>query len=96
MEFFGMGFGEILLVVVIALLIFGPGKIVEVARTIGKITRTVKKSTADFTAAVTEELNKAEKEILLDSKTGSANKIQEPRRKDGVEPGDTEKTGQKL
>ena len=34
MDFFGIGMGEILLILVIALVIFGPERVVEIAKTI--------------------------------------------------------------
>lgn len=62
MEFFGMGTWEILLVLVVALIIFGPGRIVEIGRTLGKIVRTLKKATFDLTAQVSREMEEEEKE----------------------------------
>jgi len=56
MEFFGMGTMEILLIIVVVLIIWGPGRIVEVGRTLGKIMRTLKKTSFDLTSAVTKEL----------------------------------------
>ncbi len=55
MDFFGIGFGEILLVLVLALLVFGPGKIPEISRTIGRVSRNLKRATSDFTAAMNQE-----------------------------------------
>jgi sec-independent protein translocase protein TatA len=62
MDFFGMGTGEILLILVIAIIFLGPGKIVDFARTLGKWVRAVKRAGNDFTAAVTREVEKAEQE----------------------------------
>lgn len=62
MEFFGMGTMEILLILVVALVIFGPGRIVEIGRTLGRIARALKKASFDLTAAVTKELESEQKE----------------------------------
>ena len=62
-DFFGIGFGEILLILIIALLIWGPGRIVEIGRTLGKIVRTLREASSDLTARVTEELEKEEKDL---------------------------------
>ena len=56
MDFFGMGMGEILLILVVALIIWGPGRITEIGRTLGKMTRTLKKATFDLTSQVTKEM----------------------------------------
>ncbi len=56
MDFFGIGPMEILLVLVVALIIFGPGRLPEIARKAGKAMRTVRKATFDLTAEVTKEL----------------------------------------
>ncbi len=62
MDFFGIGMGEILLILVIALIVWGPGRIVEIGRTLGKIVRTLRKASSDLTAQVTKELEKEEKD----------------------------------
>ena len=56
MDFFGIGMGEVLVILVVALIIWGPGRIVEVGRTLGKVTRTLKKASFDLTRQVTKEL----------------------------------------
>ena len=61
MDFFSMGIGEILLVLVVALIIWGPGRIAEIGRTLGKIVRTLKKATFDLTAQITKEMEEQEK-----------------------------------
>lgn len=62
MDFLGMGTGEILLIIIAALIIWGPGRIVEIARTLGKMVRSLRNITSDLTTAVTREIDLAEKE----------------------------------
>jgi sec-independent protein translocase protein TatA len=54
-EFFGMGGGEILFILIIALLIFGPKKIVDISKTLGKIMHDLKKATSDLTTQISRE-----------------------------------------
>jgi len=61
MDFFGIGPGELLLIVIIALIIFGPGKIVEVSRQLGRTVHAFRKASADLTAQITRELESEEK-----------------------------------
>ena len=58
MGFFGIGTGEILLILVVALIIWGPGKLPEIARTMGKTMRALRKASFDLTNAVTKEVEK--------------------------------------
>ena len=57
MGFFGIGIGEVLLVLVFSLIIWGPGRMVEIARTLGKLVYTLRKVTSDLTATVTKEMD---------------------------------------
>ncbi len=56
MDFFGIGPMEILLILIVALIIFGPGRLPEIARVMGKTMRTLRKATFDLTAQVTKEM----------------------------------------
>jgi sec-independent protein translocase protein TatA len=67
MDFLGIGFGEIVLILVVAVIVLGPGKIPEIARTIGRTMRALRKATSDFTTAVTREME-AEEERLSQTK----------------------------
>ena len=73
MDFFGIGPWELLLILVLALILLGPGKITEVARTLGRVVRTIKKASSDITSAVSKELetnqNKAPSTHRKDIKT---------------------------
>ncbi len=52
---FGIGVPELILILIIGLVVFGPGKLPEVGRAVGKSIREFKKATT----AVTEELEVA-------------------------------------
>ncbi len=53
---FGRGFGpwELILVLLIALIIFGPGKLPEMGKALGRSLREFKKATKDLTSEITE------------------------------------------
>jgi sec-independent protein translocase protein TatA len=56
MDLFGIGPLEILLILIVALIIFGPEKLPEIGRTIGKTMRGFKNTASDLTAQVTREI----------------------------------------
>ena len=61
---FGIGFSEIILIVVVLLLVVGPQKLPELAKTFGKGMRVVRKASADLRAAVNfEEVNDLRRDI---------------------------------
>ncbi|OGO21331.1 MAG: hypothetical protein A2144_00665 [Chloroflexi bacterium RBG_16_50_9] len=62
MDFLGIGPLEILLILVLALILLGPGKIPEVARTLGRTMRAIKKASAELTTAVNRELEATKNE----------------------------------
>tara|TARA_B100001971_G_C17784131_1_gene331234 strand:+ start:208 stop:429 length:222 start_codon:yes stop_codon:yes gene_type:complete len=61
-DFFSIGIGEILLVLVVAMIIWGPSRIVEVGRTLGKWVHTLRKAAFDLTTQVTKEAEVRERE----------------------------------
>jgi sec-independent protein translocase protein TatB len=54
---FGLGFGEILIILVLALLLLGPKKLPEAAKTIGKGLREFRKATDDLKGQIETEIN---------------------------------------
>lgn len=62
MDFFGIGGWEVLLIFIIILIIWGPGRLVEIGRTLGKMMRALRKVTSDLTAQVSKEIEEQEKE----------------------------------
>jgi sec-independent protein translocase protein TatA len=61
MDFFGMGFGEILLILFIVLILFGPDKIVGIAKTLGKFANSIKKASSEITTQINREIQEEEK-----------------------------------
>jgi sec-independent protein translocase protein TatA len=70
MDFFGIGFGEIVLILILALIVFGPGRLPEIARTMGRLSRNLKRMSSDFTTALTKEIDLEEEQKNL-KKTSS-------------------------
>ncbi|MDH7488543.1 MAG: twin-arginine translocase TatA/TatE family subunit [Anaerolineae bacterium] len=60
MNLFGIGPGELLLILILALIIFGPNRLPEVARSIGRAINEFRKTSAEVTSAVAKELDLAE------------------------------------
>jgi TatA/E family protein of Tat protein translocase len=68
MDFFGIGPMEIVLILIIGLLIFGPAKLPQIGRDLGKALRSFKKAATDLSAEVSKELEAEKKEIDSDTK----------------------------
>ena len=62
MDFLSVGASEILMVLLVALLVIGPNKVVEMARTLGKVMRSVRKASSELTSAVTREMEIEDRE----------------------------------
>lgn len=60
-DFFGIGMGEILLILVVAVIALGPARMVELGRTLGRMMNTLKKASTDLTTQVTRELEEEKK-----------------------------------
>lgn len=92
MNFLDMGILEILLILVVALIIWGPDKIPEIGRMLGKFINTLKKTSFDLTTQIRKELEEEKKAPRPPSKAGSADKTVKPPDTDKAETNDTEKT----
>lgn len=57
---FGLSFWEIAIILVVALIILGPKKLPELARSLGKGIREFRKATDDFKSTMDYEMNKPE------------------------------------
>jgi Sec-independent protein translocase protein TatA len=56
MNFFGIGIGEVLLILIIGLIILGPGKLIDLAQSLGRLSHNLKKMSSDFTSTVNKEM----------------------------------------
>ncbi len=63
MNFFGIGAGELLLILIVALIVFGPNKLPEIASGLGKSIREFKKATSDMTQEFTQAMNEAKQPV---------------------------------
>ena len=62
MDFMSVGSSEIVMILLVALLVVGPNKVVELSRTLGRMMRSIKKASSDLTTAVSRELELEERE----------------------------------
>lgn len=68
MDIFGLGPMEILLILIIGLLIFGPEKLPKIGRDLGRAFRAFRKASSDLTTEVTKELEAEKPEKKNESK----------------------------
>ena len=64
MNLWGIGGLELLLILLIALIAFGPGKLPEIARTLGKSMSWLKRASTDFRVAIDREVNSPQSSSL--------------------------------
>ena len=65
---FGIGMPELIVIMVIALIVIGPNKLPELAKSLGKGLAEFKKASEDFQRNVQEEARKEEVEQLIKNK----------------------------
>ena len=65
MNIFGVGLPEVTLILVLALIIFGPKKLPELGKQLGKTLKSLKKASNEFQNEIDQAINKEEKEDLL-------------------------------
>jgi len=74
---FGIGFQELLVILVVALIVLGPQRLPEVAKSLGKFYRELKSAVDDVKSSVATDL-KSVKEIEYDIKSDITKKLEEP------------------
>ncbi len=82
---FGIGMPEMIVILVIALIVIGPHKLPELAKSLGKGLAEFKKASEDFQKNVQEESRKSEVEELIKKK-----KAENPEYDTAVPPAATE------
>ncbi len=63
---FGLGIGELLVIFIIALVVFGPRKLPEIGRAVGRAMMEFKKASQEFQESMREEMKEVEKTAQLD------------------------------
>lgn len=63
---FGLGIPELIIIFVIALLVFGPKKLPDLGKSIGRAMAEFKKASDDFQESVKSEMRDVEKSVDLD------------------------------
>jgi len=58
MDFFSVGPMELFLILILALIVFGPGKLTELARQLGRTVREFRKASSELTHDFKEEFEK--------------------------------------
>jgi sec-independent protein translocase protein TatA len=82
--FGSIGPTELVLIFIVALLVFGPKKLPEIGRTVGKAIREFKKTSEEIKGRIEEEIEASEvKDVARDLKTGvrdiTDNLLKEPK-----------------
>ncbi|MGH7259886.1 MAG: twin-arginine translocase TatA/TatE family subunit [Nitrospiraceae bacterium] len=62
---FGLGAGEILIILVLAFLLFGPKQLPEVGRQVGKAVKGLKETADDLRKSVEPEVNLIQQEVKM-------------------------------
>lgn len=62
---FGLGVGEILIILVLAFLLFGPKQLPEVGRQVGKAVKGLKETADDLRKSVEPEVNLIQQEVKM-------------------------------
>jgi sec-independent protein translocase protein TatB len=75
---FNLGFSELLLLGLIALIFIGPNQLPEVARTVGRLLNEWKRATSDFQSTITTHLTDEVSQRRMDSQGIEAPHLQTP------------------
>jgi sec-independent protein translocase protein TatB len=59
--FSSIGTQEILMILLVAILVIGPNKIADFGKTLGNVSRNLKKASTDFTTSINREIEEEEK-----------------------------------
>ena len=67
MNIFGVGLPEVTVILILALLIFGPKKLPELGKQLGKTLKSLKKASNEFQSEINQVINEPEREDLPQS-----------------------------
>ena len=72
MNIFGVGLPEMAVIGAVAMLVFGPKKLPELGRTLGKTLKGFQSATKEFEREINKGLSEPEKEIFTSEENSSA------------------------
>jgi TatA/E family protein of Tat protein translocase len=78
-----IGFGEILIILVIALIVFGPRRLPEMGKTIGRSLREFRRATSDIRSEITADLDDEPPRLTVEER---ARQIEERRARNQSPP----------
>ena len=73
MNIFGIGLPEMALIMIVALLVFGPKKLPEIGRSMGKTIRGFQNASKEFEQEFKREANKIEESVKMNAKLEGVN-----------------------
>ncbi|MGB2925062.1 MAG: TatA/E family twin arginine-targeting protein translocase [Limnothrix sp.] len=76
MNIFGIGLPEMALIFVIALLVFGPKKLPEIGRSLGKTLRSFQDASSEFQEEFKKEADKIEKAVTMQARLEDSDKVE--------------------
>jgi sec-independent protein translocase protein TatA len=89
---FGIGMPELIIIMVIALIVIGPNKLPDLAKSLGKGLAEFKKASNDFQRNMQEESRKEEVEQLIkDKKAANPEYADSEQQKEAVKPDESKK-----
>ncbi len=85
-----LGFTEITFILLLALLLFGPKRLPELGRMVGKGLREFRRASADLRATIEDEVRSVEREVTAEPRITSASPGTQPRSSDSSQsPGNS-------
>lgn len=69
---FGIGFPEMVLVLIIAYIVLGPEKLPEIARMLGKALNEIRRATEEVRGSIQKEADQVQRELKEGEKGGDA------------------------
>ncbi len=82
LNFLGIGPGELLLILILALIIFGPRRLPEIAKALGKSIREFRQASQEFTTQLRDELQAVSDELQAVSEDLEGLKTEEGKESD--------------
>ncbi len=93
--FFDFGSGEIFIIVLAIILVFGPSKIPEIARGLGKFINEIKRASEDIKTEINREADRIDREKKLEKYKSSLNdKLNNSQEKESEDNKESEKESQ--